>query len=338
MTEELSNVVNLASISIPDVSVIIINWKSKAFVKACLTSIYANTNGLTLELFVVDNASFDGCREMLQSEYPDVIFIQCEHNLGFAKANNLAFARSRGHTILFLNPDTEVQKSAIQELVAGLESLKGAGMVGAHLLNSDLSVQTTCVTAIPSILNQTLNLDYLRRRFPMWRLWKMQALFQESTLPVQVEAISGACMLVRREVIDDVGAFSTDYFMYAEDMDLCLKVVHAGWKIFYIPSAKIVHHAGGSSSLRKENHFSNIMLRASLVQFFAVHRGKTYAGLYRVTLIFTCVLRLLLLVVASPLLMIRHRGSLLVRALGKWSHILVWSMGMKRNEYRRQHI
>jgi N-acetylglucosaminyl-diphospho-decaprenol L-rhamnosyltransferase len=334
----LANEASLDSVSAdaPDVSIIIINWKSQAFVNNCLASIYANAGQLSLEVLVVDNASFDGCQEMVQSSYPQVIFIQCEQNLGFAKANNLAFGRSSGRTILFLNPDTELQGPALERLVAGLETNKDVGMVGAHLLNSDLSLQTTCITAIPTILNQLLNVDSLRSRFPTWKIWRMRPLFQQSSLPVQVEAISGACMLAHREVVEQVGAFSTDYFMYAEDMDLCVKVVHAGWKIYYVPDARIIHHAGGSSELREENHFSNIMLRTSLIHFFVVHRGMAYARLYRVSLVLFCLLRLLVLAIASPILLLRHRRKLLLRAVGKWRHILLWSVGLSGDRYEGQ--
>ena len=147
-------------------SIIIINWKSKGFVRVCLESIADNIGDLAHEIFVVDNASFDGCGELLAAEFHYVHFVQCKHNLGFAGANNLAFARSRGRNILFLNPDTEIRGDAIQALLAALDTAPRAGMVGACLLNSDLTLQTTCVTAIPSILNQTLNTDLLRHAFP----------------------------------------------------------------------------------------------------------------------------------------------------------------------------
>jgi N-acetylglucosaminyl-diphospho-decaprenol L-rhamnosyltransferase len=314
----------------PDLSIIIINWKSQAFVAQCLASIRKNVETLVLEIFVVDNASYDGCEDMVKSQFPGVIFIQSEQNLGFAGANNLAFARSTGRNILFLNPDTEIQGAAIQSLISGLESMSNAGMVGAHLLNSDLSVQTTCITAVPAILNQTLNSNLLRKTFPKWKIWGMRALFEKSNNPVQVEAISGACMLGRREVIERVGAFSTDYFMYAEDMDLCVKIAKAGWKIYYIPNATIVHHAGGSSSSLEEKNFSNIVLRESLVRFLKIHRGLLYAALYRSSIAFISVLRIVLLLVASPILISRRGSRFLSRVLSKWSSILLWSLGMTR--------
>ena len=265
-------------------SIILVNWNSREFVRACLESIERTADRLAHEIFVVDNASFDGCEAMVRTLYPEVHFLQSPLNLGFAGANNLAFTQCRGQNILFLNPDTEILPGALQHLLAALESRADAGMVGAHLLNSDGSVQTTCIAATPSIANQTLNCDLLRRLFPRWSIWGMRALFPPAAEPVSVEAISGACMLGRRDIFEQVGAFSTCYFMYAEDMDLALKVTRLGFKILYVPAAQIVHHAGGSSSQRKENSFSDIVLRESLLQFFLLHRGRFYAALYRVVL------------------------------------------------------
>lgn len=314
----------------PNLSIIIINWRSQAFVRDCLTSICDNIGSLTHQILVVDNASFDGCEEMVRSEFPHVLFIQSDHNLGFAAANNLAFTRSSGRNVLFLNPDTEIRGAAIQELVSALECLPDAGMVGARLLNSDGSLQTTCITAIPVILNQTLNSRYLRRTFPRWKMWGMRAFFENNNAPVPVEAISGACMLARREVIHYVGGFRTDYFMYAEDMDLCVTVSQAGWKIYYVPGAAIVHHAGGCSASREESNFSNIMLRQSVTHFFRLYRGPFYAILYRASLTIVSVLRILSLFICCPILIQRwgYRGVSL--ALKKWWSIFLWSLGITR--------
>jgi N-acetylglucosaminyl-diphospho-decaprenol L-rhamnosyltransferase len=312
----------------PDLSIIIVNWRSRTFVRQCLATLFDNNTILACEIIVIDNASFDGVAEMLAAEFPQVIFLQCDRNVGFAAANNLAFARSRGRYILFLNPDTEVQGQAIQTLVSALDLLPDAGMVGARLLNSDLSLQTTCITSAPALLNQTLNSDLLRTAFPRWKLWGMRALFDSSRSPVQVEAISGACMLARRSVLDRVGAFSTEYFMYAEDMDLCIKITRAGSAIYYVPNATIIHHAGGSSSLRRESNFCSIMVRKSLVRFFALHRGRPYAFLYRTSLVFASTFRIFFLTLAFPILL-QHRGfPLAAQPLRKWFSIFLWSLGL----------
>jgi len=309
-----------------DLSIIIVNWKSSEYTHQCLKSIYANSSSLRIETIVVDNASFDGCGEMIAKEFPQATFIQSEINLGFAGANNLAFKRSQGRAILFLNPDTEVQGEALQTLMSNLDSIGDAGMVGARLLNSDFSLQTTCVVALPSILNTTLNSEFLRRKFPRWTIWGMRPLFADGNTPVPVEAISGACMLGRREAIAAVDGFTSDYFMYSEDMDLCLKIRKAGWKIYYVPEAKIVHHAARSSAERDENDFSTLMTRESLMRFMELHRGRGHASVYRLTTAVVAIGRIVLLSLAVPFRPQRRQGSL--RALKKWTRVVAWCFGL----------
>ena len=143
-----------------DLSIVIVNWNSVDFLCKCLTSVYANSKGTSFEVIVIDNASFDGCEEMIQNEFSLVRFIQSQKNLGFARANNLASEQATGKVLLFLNPDTEVIGPALQCMVDLLESAPDAGLVGPKLLNTDLSVQMSCIQSFPSILN--LALDILR--------------------------------------------------------------------------------------------------------------------------------------------------------------------------------
>ena len=311
-----------------DLSIIIVNWKSSSWVRGCLASIHANAAALRCEVIVVDNASYDGCEEMVKAEFPGVVFLQAGHNLGFAGANNVALAKCQGRNVLFLNPDTEIQGKALQALASAIESLPTAGLVGARLLNSDFSLQTTCVTALPSILNQALGSAHLRRAFPKWGIWGMRPLFEAREKPVCVEAISGACIMARRQVIESVGGFNTEYFMYSEDMDLCATVRDNGWDIYYVPEARIVHHAGGSSVSRQESNFSSIMLRESVARFMRLHRGPGYANLYRSSTAAIAVFRIVLLLVASPLAVYPHAYCVLSRAFKKWWGIFFWSLGL----------
>jgi GT2 family glycosyltransferase len=311
----------------PAVSIILVNWRSKAYVRACLESIARERQRDQYQILVVDNDSGDGCGRMLEEQFPHVLYFAGTTNLGFARANNLAAAESSGHYILFLNPDTEVCAGAIETLAVALDAHPEAGMVGARLLNTDGTLQTTCVTAAPNILNQTLNLGWLRAAFPMWSIWGMQALYRAGKAPCPVEAISGACMMARREVVEQVGAFSTDYFMYAEDMDLCVKVAKAGYVILYVPEAVIVHHGGASSSQREESHFSSIVMRESLMRFFTIHRGRGYAWACRAFMAVVCTVRLSVLALASPVGLHPRGARFLHRAWTKWMSILAWCLG-----------
>lgn len=320
----------------PDLSIVIINWNSQEFVRKCLSTIFENAASLNYEVFVVDNASYDGVDRMLASNFPQVIFLQCERNIGFAAANNLAFLKSRGRNTLFLNPDTEIEGTAIQILISALESHPDAGVVGARLLNSDRTLQTNCITSAPALLNQIINSNLLRTVFPQWTLWGMRPLFLSSSNPVPVDAISGACMLARRSVFERVGGFTTTYFMYAEDVDLCVKISNAGSAVYYVPEASIIHHAGRSSSQREESSFSSVMICASLVRFFVLHRGYTYAALYRSSIICAATIRIVLLAFVLPIRLM-HGGLLYsTQPLKKWSSILLWALGLAPWVARRQ--
>ena len=230
-----------------DLSIIIVNWNSANYIRKCISSIYENTKGIDFEIVVVDNASYDECESILKSEFPHVIFVQSTRNIGFAKANNLGFKYSFGETLLFLNPDTEIIGPALNQMLSFLQSTPDAGAVGCKLLNSDLSLQTSCIQPYPTILNQVLDIEYLKLRCPKLKLWGIWPLFHNNGNPEEIEVVSGACIMIKRNTFDKVEQFSTDYFMYTEDIDLCYKINQAGYKIYYIDDANIIHHGGGST-------------------------------------------------------------------------------------------
>lgn len=312
----------------PILSIIIVNYRSANYTKGCLESIYQNAPGCSIEIIVVDNASNDGCAEMIQAGFPHVNFVQSDRNLGFAGANNLGISVARGSYLLFLNPDTEVRPHALQALIDAMLGCADAGMVGGHLLNSDLTVQTTSITAFPSILNQILGTEYLRRRFPKAKMWGIRPLFEVQSQPVPVDAISGACMCANRKVIDQVGGFTTDYFMYAEDLDLCLKVRQSGWKIYYAPEAVIVHHGGKSSDARSEANYADLMIKRSIYQFLQRHSGQTRALCFRFATAVVSVFRICLLVLAGSSTVIGPKRRSRFRGAAKWARILSWSLGI----------
>ncbi len=312
-----------------DLSIIIVNWNSAAFIKRCLASIYANTKELVFDIVVVDNGSSDGCGEIVRRQFPGVIFIQNEENIGFARANNLGFDHSVGRNILFLNPDTEIIGAALQEMLSFLESRADAGAVGCKLLNSDLSLQTSCIQRFPSILNQALDADYLRAMFPKSALWGTKPLYGNSGRPAAVDVISGACLMIKRSVFEKVGRFATDYFMYAEDADLCYKIKQAGWKSYYVDRASVIHHGGCSSDAKPENNFAAIMMRESLLKFMWLRRGKWYAAAYQWTMALVAVFRLFLLGIILLLTIGKLRRHSLCLAWAKWARVFRWALRLE---------
>jgi hypothetical protein len=309
---------------VADLSVVIVNWKSKDYVRECLKTLAAPSSSLEVEIIVVDGGSFDGCGEMLASEFPKIKFVQATENLGFGRSNNLGAESARAGAILLLNPDTEVSADCLSILLNALNVLPQAGIIGPMLLNTDGSLQTSCVQSFPTPLNQTLDSEVLRRRFPRSSLWGTAALTNESD-PSQVEAISGACMLMRADTFRKVGGFSPDYFMYGEDMDLCRKVSDLGLRVYYVPAAKVVHHGGGSSRTQASK-FSNVMMRESICRFIRQHSGAFSAFLYRVGIFVSAILRIGLLAPKAAL----SKGNAPRASLSKWVSLLRWAIGLER--------
>lgn len=310
-----------------DLSIIIVNWNSKDYLLKSIASIEAETKGMELEIVVIDAASFDGCAEMLRQIYPHVLFIQSDRNVGFANANNEAFRAARGRNILFLNPDTKIEDFAIERLYSQLISLPKAGIVGAKLLNSDRSVQETCIRAFPTILNQVLDSNMLRKLFPRARLWGMKPLFVRSKGAKEVDAVSGACLMVKKSVFESVGMFSTDYFMYSEDVDLCLKVRKVGLNTYYVPTAVVVHYGGASSSQTSLNTFSAVMMLESRWRFFRKTRSLWYAKLYRLAMFGVSIIRIGLVLFMWLTRRLHGRESQNETVLKKWIARLRWTLG-----------
>jgi GT2 family glycosyltransferase len=311
-----------------DLSIVVVNWNSKDYLRSCLASIFANTSGLEYEIIVVDSASFDGCEEMLQQFYPHVRFIQSEENVGFARANNLGAKEARGHVLLFLNPDTEVHGGAIADLYCRISELERVGVIGCRLLNSDGSLQTSCVQPIPTIFNQVLDAELLQRWFPKIGFWTSARMFEGMVAAVPVEAVSGACMMMLRDVFDRVRGFSTDYFMYAEDVDLCWKTRAAGFANYYVPEAEIVHHGGGSTQ-RGRSKFADVMIPESVSRLLRKTRGNAYSRCYRLALSGSAIVRMVLLVLWFPADLIKHRTREWSVTFNKWLAVLRWGLGLE---------
>lgn len=312
-----------------DLSIIIVNWNSVQFLRSCLTSIYWHVQDIEFEVIVVDNASFDGSAELVRREFPKVVFLQAEANLGFGRANNLGFTRSSGNLLLFLNPDTEVPSAAVQTMVAQLRALPDAGAMGCKLLNSDGSIQESSVQAFPTIANQVLDSDLLRRRFRHWKLWGNSALFQATVEPVAVDMISGACLMVKRTVFEKAGRFNSGLFMYADDLSLCYRLRQAGYTVCYVGDAQVIHHGGSSAALKDDRHFSTVLQRQSLLCFFRETRGRFYALLYRVTSGTAAACRVVLIPLLLPFWALVAPKAPPILSFTKWVRVLRWAVGLE---------
>lgn len=231
-----------------DLSIIIVNYKSKDFTDACIKSIYDNTRNISFETIVVDNNSGDGCIEMLRNKYPQVKGYQNDENEGFAKGNNIGIKLSTGRYILLLNPDTIVYEGTLEKMVRYMDKNLDVGIAGCRVENPDGTLQLACRRSIPTPMVAFFRLLGLDKLFPKSKLFaRYNLLYLDEDKEAEVDAVSGAFLICRREVIGDIGGLDEDYFMYGEDIDFCYRAKKKGWKVKYYPDVRITHFKGKSS-------------------------------------------------------------------------------------------
>jgi hypothetical protein len=311
-----------------DLSIIIVNWNSSQYLENCLKSIIDNPCRFSFEVIVVDNASYDGCVKVVEKYSKIAILVQSNSNLGFARANNLGYHHSKGRSLLFLNPDTEIFGDALNKMHDALLSILDIGGLGCKVINTDGSVQTSCIQAFPTITNQLLDADCIRNLYPRSRLWGMRPLFEAGDHAFEVEAIAGSCFMVRREAFERVGLFSEDYFMYAEDIDLSYKLRLQGYKNYYAGFASIIHHGGGSTKNSKNGSFSAVIMRDSVDKYFLKNHGSCYHLLYIFMMQIVSAVRLSMLFIMYLLAVFGLGDKEQVKSsLNKWKSIFLWSIG-----------
>lgn len=236
------------------VSVVIVNWNTCDLLKQCLEALESQTAS-SLEIFVVDNASSDGSPEMVREHFPDVQLIANQRNRGFAAANNQALDKSSGQYILLLNPDTKVLDGAVDKLVAFLDKESTVGACTSMLLNGDGSLQKN-VGNFYSFWGTLLENRIVPRILPNNKfLAKKFVAFWDHTTQRDIDWARGAVLLFHRKVLDQVGLLDEQFYIYGEEIDYCWRIKKKGWRIVYLPAAKIIHYGQAASSQRKQEMF-----------------------------------------------------------------------------------
>jgi GT2 family glycosyltransferase len=233
----------------PDITLITVTYECRELVRAMLASLADATRGRSAELIVVDNASSDRVVEFIRAEWPAVRVIEMGENAGFARANNRGITSARGRYVMLLNPDTVADAGAISALADFLDAEPRAGVVAPRLVGSDLRDQGTArafPTAAAAIFGRR---SLLTKIFPRnrWSRRYLSGRERSDVAPFEVDWVSGAAMMVRREAIDRIGGLDEKFFMYWEDADWCRRIKEAGYGVFCVPGSRIVHHEGGSS-------------------------------------------------------------------------------------------
>jgi hypothetical protein len=260
-------------------SILIVSWNTKALLAGCLESVWAELERTLppeeADVCVIDNASADGSAAMVAERFPWVRSFANHENVGFARANNQALAQTAGDAVLLLNPDTVLHPGALAALLDFLASRPRAGALGARLVNADGSLQPSCHPMLTPA-----------REF--WRLIFLDRLFPRATYPMhrwdavtprRVEAIKGACLLLRRQALDEVGRLDESYFMYTEEVDLCYRLSQAGWELWYEPAAVVTHFGGASANQVTEEMV--IHLYRSKIHFYRKFGGEAQAQRFK---------------------------------------------------------
>jgi len=260
----------------PVLTICIVNYNAEGYVRTCLKSLYANQIDTTFEVVLVDNCSEDGSAEMVRTSYPRVRLICSESNIGFARANNAALRVARGQYLLWLNNDTVVLPGALDALVRFLEEHPEVGIVGPKVLNSDGSLQLQCRRGLPTLWAALCYVSGLSRVFaknPFFTGYLLTHLDEDEA--ASVDAVSGACLMARREVLNQIGYPDEGYFMFAEDLDWCWRAKQAGWQVFYFPDARIIHYGGRGGTLSRPFR-ATLEFYQSLWRFYRKHLAWRY--------------------------------------------------------------
>ncbi|MBI2419175.1 MAG: glycosyltransferase, partial [Ignavibacteriales bacterium] len=260
-----------------DLSIIIVNYNVKDFLHHLLQSINAAVRDISAEVIIVDNASTDGSVEMLRREFPGITLIASPENLGFSRANNAGIKKSKGRYILLLNPDTLIGEETFVTMIKFLDEHKEVGLAGCKLLNPDGTLQLACRRGFPGPWVSFCKVTGLSSIFPKSRLFaKYNLTYLDENQSHEVDAISGAFMMIRKEVVDEIGGLDEQFFMYGEDLDWCYRVQKAGHKVYYVHNTKIIHYKGEStkrSNIDETRVFYNAMrlfVRKHFSSYFVV--------------------------------------------------------------------
>ena len=280
-----------------NLSISIVNHNNKEYLKNCLDSIYNHAPETNFEVIVVDNGSSDGSVDVVKHTFPSVNLIENSDNPGFVKANNQGIRASQGRYVLSLNNDTIIEDGTLSGLVRFMEEHPDIGACGPKVLNRDGSFQYQCRRSFPTISSSLFYFLRLHRLFPRKKRFGQYLMtHRDNDETGEVDSVSGCCIMVRREVIEQVGILDENFIMYGDDLDWCYRMKQASWKVFYVPDYQIVHFGGQSS--RKLSRKCIVLFYRAMTIFYRKHYALkhsfiinylVYAGIYSKAFVALCV-------------------------------------------------
>jgi GT2 family glycosyltransferase len=287
----------------PDVTVSIVSFNTRDLLRAAIEAALA-TAGVSIEIVVVDNGSNDGSAEMVEREFTSAQLVRNPDNRGFAAANNVAIRRAKGRYILLLNPDTELRPDTIPTLAGYLDTHPDTGICGPRILFPDGSFQS-CGYRFPTVLSEIRQSKNVGRA--MKALVGPQTFVADPPHAREVDWVDGACFMIRRDVIDEIGPLDEQFFLYAEELDWCFNARKAGWAVAAVPAAEMVHHLGKSSSQVSDR--SLIYFMDTRLRFYRKNRGLATALFVSLVYVAGCLKQLR----PEP-----HKSRVKLRAIRLW--------------------
>jgi len=273
-----------------DLSIVIVSYNTRDLLAACLESVQkelkdesgASTELISAEVIVVDSVSADGTPQMMREQFPWVKLIEPGDNVGYSKGNNIGIEASEGRYVLLLNPDTEVIGSALSTMVTYMDAHPHTGALGPQLLNDDGTVQSSR-RRLPTLWTAFFESTWLQSVAPQSMLNRYYMRDRDDAETTTVDWVTGAAIIVQREVIEQVGGLDEGFFMYSEELDWQRRIKKAGWEIIYYPEAQIIHYGGKSSDqVVAQTH---IRFQNSKIRYFRKYHGKLAAFSLRIALL-----------------------------------------------------
>jgi GT2 family glycosyltransferase len=271
----------------PVVSIIIVSYNVERFLIDCVESLMRKPPSIPFEIIVVDNNSTDNSVVKLRQKFPEISIFQSDHNIGFAAANNIGASHAKGQYLYLLNPDTVVEEGAIDELYNFLSSHPSAGAAGSYLKNPDGTFQFSCYP-FPTLSRE------------LWRLLHLDSLIPfgsypqhkwDTKSPQKCDVVQGTSLMIKRSIWDSLKGLDEIFFMYSEEVDFCYRLMKAGFENYWVPTSKVTHFGGQSTSQFAREMF--IQLYRAKIQYFKKHHGNAAAMIYKFILLIASLLRLI---------------------------------------------
>jgi len=261
----------------PEISVIVVNWNTRDFLRECLDSLRPVLASVRIEMVVIDNASTDGSQDMVRRDFPEAVLVSNTGNLGFAAANNQGIKLAKGKYLLLLNSDAVLLPGSLEQVWAAAEARPEAGMIGCRVLNTDHSLQVSCMR-FPSLRGFLASALFLPKCFPKCGFPGYEDLTGWAHDEERdVEVLKGCFILARSGAVMEIGPLDESFWLFGEETDWCCRMSRAGWKVRFIPCAEIIHH-GGESTKKLPGGYVHHLWGAKL-QFVRKYRSRFYHAL-----------------------------------------------------------